>query len=164
MAPEKQPIYWLIQQNITNTDDLERLQHACIAAGVGVENIDIIPFSDSLPPIDTSRNYIVYGSITLSRLAVRDPLLQKGVFFDETIFSMENYLKKWGRHMLNAGAQVLTLDELVQQDIAGDKLLFIRPDDDNKSFAGEVKSFAELKQWHTQLAAADRTDLSTTKN
>lgn len=160
MPISKKDIYWLLQQNITNAHEYERLQQACMAAGVGYDAIDIIPFTDTLPPVNPSRSYIIYGSITLSRLAVKEPLLQKGVFFDETIFSMENYLSQWGRHMLNAGAGVLTLNDLVKKDIADDKLLFIRPDNDNKSFAGEVKRFAELKQWHAELIAAERTDLS----
>jgi hypothetical protein len=62
--------------------------------------------------------------------------------------------------MLNYGARLMTLEELVQEDIDDNKLLFIRPDHDNKSFAGEVKRFAELKKWFTELADADRTDLS----
>lgn len=160
MPSDQNNIYWLLQKNITNQDEYEQLKAACIAAGTGVEEITIIPFTESLPPFDRTRRCIVYGSITLSKLAAKDPDLKKGVFADDINFSMENYLSRWGKHMLNYGAKLMTLEELVQSGMADDKELFIRPDDDNKSFAGEVKTFRELKQWFSQLKDADRTDLS----
>lgn len=41
-----------------------------------------------------------------------------------------------------------------------DQLLFIRPNDDSKSFAREVRRFDEIGDWYEKLRAVENTDLS----
>lgn len=160
MPETYQHIYWLVQENNISREDYDRLKQACADTGIGFEPIYVIPFTDSLPAFNRERNYIVYGSITLSVLGVKDSLLKKGIFYNDRDFSIDNYLLKWGKHMLNYGARITTLSELSKEDHDDESLHFIRPDHDNKSFAGEVKKFADIRQWVTELEAADRKDLS----
>ena len=160
MSRNTKPVCWLIQENSINRAEFELLATACRTAAVPMHTLEVIPFSAELPPVSNDFNYILYGSITLSRLAANHPQLRKGVFFDEAVFSMENYLARWGPHMLNEGAIVTTLAGLVQQSYEEDHLLFIRPDHDNKTFAGELKTFGAIKKWVKELEAVGPGELT----
>ena len=153
-------IQWVVQRNLTSKTDLESLQLSCEATGVTFQPIDIIPFSSSLPAFDNNRRSIFYGSTTLCSLVAANDQLKAGLFFDDALFSIENYFNRWGKYMLNYGAVVTTFQSLMNQDEASDKLFFIRPDDDSKSFSGETKSFGEIKSWYDQLKMVENTNLS----
>lgn len=151
---------WVVQRNLTSQSDFENLKNACLAIAVEFIGLNIIPFTEQLPDFDKSRRSIIYGSTTFNRLAFEDPDLKEGVFFDADTFSIQNYIKHWGAYMLNAGASVTTFGDLVNSmDYNADQLLFIRPDDDNKSFSGEVKRFNEIKDWYTKVREAGNTML-----
>jgi hypothetical protein len=62
--------------------------------------------------------------------------------------------------MLNYGALVTTFGELLRSNYEPEKLLFVRPDDDGKSFAGEVLRFAECQEWLGRLKAIEHSNLS----
>ncbi|NML41522.1 ATP-grasp domain-containing protein [Chitinophaga sp. G-6-1-13] len=155
MPRRYQDIQWIIQQNLTNTADLEQLKTACNNIGVRHQEVMVIPFTEALPEFDRSYRSIFYGSVTFSQMALAEPSVSSGLFMDNTIFSIENYFERWGRHMLNYGAMLTTFEALVQMDLPADKLYFIRPDNDHKSFAGEVKSFGDIGIWYEQLKATD---------
>ncbi|MBI5373010.1 MAG: ATP-grasp domain-containing protein [Sphingobacteriales bacterium] len=154
-------IQWVVQRNLTSQSDFEQLKSSCDKTGVKFIAVDIIPFTAELPLFDRSRESIIYGSTTFNSLASKDVNLRKGLFFDEATFSLENYFKKWGHHMLNYDATVTTFNELMDGNpYSPDKLLFIRPNDDSKSFAGEVKRFDEIENWYNRLKVAENTNLS----
>lgn len=156
MQQQFKDIQWVVQRNLTNLSDFEAIQHACSQVGITFIPLDIIPFTSELPAFDKSRRSIIYGSTTFNALARQDNSLQEGVFFDNEQFSIENYIHHWGRYMLNYGARIMTFQELISGgEYAGDQLLFIRPNDDNKSFAGEMKQYNEIKEWYTQLSNVD---------
>src|SRR5687767_4759685 len=153
-------IQWVIQRNLTNTDDLQELKQGCDKIGVAYIEFDIIPFTGQLPAFEKDKQSIFYGSTTMGELVYKDSSINKGFFFDLQSFSIANYFEKWGRHMLNHGALITTFSELMLKDYDTDKLLFIRPDDDSKSFSGEVKKHSEIKNWYDKLKMFDNTSLS----
>lgn len=154
-------IQWVVQRNLTSQSDFEALKSSCHKIGVTFIELDIIPFTAKLPEFDRSRNSIIYGSTTFNSLAFEDENVRKGLFFNEVTFSIENYIEKWGRHMLNYDASVITFKELIEgNNYSPDKLLFIRPNDDSKSFAGEVKRFDEIGEWYEKLKTVENTNLS----
>lgn len=153
-------IQWVIQRNLTNVEDLLQLKQRCDSIGVTYIEFDIIPFTGQLPDFDKSRHSIFYGSTTMGKLVYENDSLNKGFFFSEQSFSIANYFENWGKHMLNYGALVTTFSELMSKEYALDKLLFIRPDDDSKSFSGEVKKYGEIKDWYERLKMFDNTSLS----
>lgn len=153
-------IQWVVQRNLTSKTDLESLQRACEVTDITFQAIDIIPFSGSLPAFDNSRKSIFYGSTTLCNLVAADEQLQSGLFFDNARFSIENYFNRWGKYMLNYGAVVTTFHALMNREEDPDKLFFIRPDDDSKSFSGETKSFRDISTWYDQLKTVENTNLS----
>src|SRR5204863_5047875 len=108
------------------------------------------PFSSELPEFPRDIRCIFYGSTTFMKL-IDNTGLKEGLFFDSHTFSIENYLDKWGDRMLNYSAVVTTFKELMSLEYAPDKLLFVRPDDDSKSFSGEVVVFNDMKAWYEKL-------------
>jgi hypothetical protein len=153
-------IQWIIQRNLTNTDDLDELKLSCDKTGVPYIEIDIIPFTDQLPYFEKNKHSIFYGSTTMGQIVYKDRQLNQGFFFDHQSFSIENYFQKWGTHMLNHGALVTSFRQLMAKEYGDDKLLFIRPDDDSKSFSGEVKKYSDIKSWFDKLKMFDNTSLS----
>jgi hypothetical protein len=153
-------LQWVIQRNLTNAVDLHALKVACEKTGVSLIEIDIIPFTDQLPDFNKDKQCIFYGSTTLGKLVSSNSSLNKGFFFDPASFSIANYFEKWGKHMLNYGALVTSFNELMSKKYDTDKLLFIRPDDDSKSFSGEVKKYGDIRNWFEKLKQFDNTSLS----
>ncbi|QEC68915.1 DUF4343 domain-containing protein [Panacibacter ginsenosidivorans] len=154
-------IQWVVQRNLTSQSDFKELKDSCLEIGIPFIELDIIPFTNELPRFNRSRHSIIYGSTTFNALALKDDNLRCGLFFDEVTFSIENYIEKWGCHMLNYDASVITFKELIDDNKYNpDKLLFIRPNDDSKSFAGEVKRFDEIGEWYKKLKIVGNTNLS----
>jgi len=155
MGEKYEKIQWVIQQNLTNQADLQSLLRSCEEIGVDCIGVEIMPFIDQLPAINYNKHPIFYGSTTLGELVKNNEKVKQGFFFDEITFSMENYIKKWGEHMLNFGASVTTIRQLVNKGYEPDKFLFVRPDNDSKSFSGEVIKFSEVKDWYSKLISSD---------
>lgn len=160
MSSDYQQIQWVVQQNLTSKADFDGLQNACTALGINFTGVSIIPFSSELPDFERQKHSILYGSTTFNALAFLNKKLRKGLFFDDITFSMENYFERWGAHMLNYASQICTFNELMNSDIENDKLLFIRPNDDSKSFAGDVIKFGEIKEWYEKLFSITNSNLS----
>ncbi|BAV05544.1 hypothetical protein FLA_1551 [Filimonas lacunae] len=151
----------MVQRNLTSHEDYSHLHNSCVALGIPFIGLDIIPFTHALPDFDKQKRSVIYGSTTFNRLAYEDQQLKPGLFFDEASFSIQNYLYHWGSHMLNHSATVTTFRELfLNANWPGDKQLFIRPDDDSKSFSGGVKRFDELTTWYQQLTQTEDTGLT----
>ena len=155
MRGKYEKLQWVIQKNLTNQDDLKTLVRSCKEIGVDCLEVEILPFIDQLPSINYSKHPIFYGSTTLGELVKDNQKIKAGFFFNETAFSIENYIKRWGLHMLNFGASVTTVRQLVNEVHEPGKLLFVRPDNDSKSFSGEVIKFSEVKDWYDKLIASD---------
>jgi hypothetical protein len=153
-------VQWVVQKNLTNYNDFSALRNTCQKLRIPFIGIDVIPFSNELPPFDQKPKNIFYGSTTFNNLAYSNKGLNAGVFFDPSTFSIERYIKEWGEHMLNYGAVVTTFEELIQTGHDPEKMLFIRPDDDSKSFAGEVLRFAEYREWFERLMVIENSGIS----
>jgi hypothetical protein len=141
-------IRWIVQNNLGSEHDTEAIKTSCRSLGIDVEEIAVIPFTSDIPAftIDDKIN-IYYGSTTLMFNIYRQLNRPPGLFFDEPAFSMENYLRTWKTHMLNSEAKTTTFREFSAEDHPDDSLWFIRPDADDKSFNGDVRSFREIRQF-----------------
>jgi hypothetical protein len=78
--------------------------------------------------------------------AYRHPYLRQGVFFDEDAFRMSNYLAQWGSRMLNDDAEIAPIAEFIDRNIDSSKEIFVRPDEDSKSFTGSATTFGEFRE------------------
>lgn len=153
-------VRWVVQSNLTSQNDLDGLREACRKMNTEMVEVKIIPFSTSLTGFEIDQGNIYYGSTTFNALLYNNPQTSNGVFFNEDAFSIKNYFDKWGKHMLNFGAVVTSFNELMDAPYAAEKLLFIRPDNDSKSFSGEVIKFSDIKEWYQKLTTVSNIDLS----
>ncbi|AXY77944.1 DUF4343 domain-containing protein [Paraflavitalea soli] len=153
-------VQWIVQKNVTSPNDLEGLREACKLINVNCIELNIIPFTNELPAFEIKPCNIYYGSTTFTGLIYNHVPDRKGLFFDPLIFSMENYIEQWGKHMLNSEASVITFKELMERGYDGEKMLFIRPNNDDKSFSCEVRMFSEIAGWYKQLAAIENSGLN----
>jgi hypothetical protein len=157
---DKNDVRWVVQSNLTSQDDLIGLKDGCESINVPFIEVKVIPFTNELPDFEIHPCNIYYGSTTFNTLIYSNELTRAGLFFNHKTFSIENYIAKWGKHMLNYNASVTTFIDLIGCSYDSQKLLFIRPNDDSKSFAGEVKRFDEIKDWYEKLKTVSNTNLS----
>jgi hypothetical protein len=141
-------VRWVIQNNLTSENDFNVMTEACKELGIESQGILVIPFSPDIPEfIQDDKINIYYGSTTLMYNIYHQMNRPVGLFFDEERFSMENYNKIWGDHMLNGpnDAKITTFKEFALEKHPEGQEFFVRPDADDKSFAGDVRTFAEIK-------------------
>jgi hypothetical protein len=155
----KEKVRWVIQSNLTSQDDLTGLKNGCNNCDLPYTEVQIIPFTDELPYFEIHPCSIYYGSTTFNTLVYNNRLTKDGIFFNPETFSIENYFANWGKYMLNYGASVTSFGKLFEENYEREKLLFIRPDDDSKSFAGEVKRFDEIMSWYEKLNEVENSNL-----
>jgi len=147
-------VRWIIQDNNYADKDKKALVSACQKYDLKHQLVSIIPFSEELPsfPHQDDHENIYYGSTTMMNRVYEQFNAPLGLFYDHETFSMQNYIKQWGKHMLSSDAQFMTLETFAQQNQPADQLFFIRPDADSKAFNGQVLSFAEIQTWAKRLA------------
>jgi hypothetical protein len=148
---------FVIQNNLIAENDLKQVQNACKNNGIDFEEVTVIPFVEELPKFKVDPENIYYGSTTFISNLYKQ-LKPKGVFFDPDKFLISNYIKQWGIHMLNSGAEITTLHEFVKQQHDNDDDFFIRPNADNKAFDGQVLKFDAIKKWRENIVQFDNLD------
>jgi len=156
-----QNIRWIIQNNLILEKDLQAVKNTCVENNIEFELVEVVPFSTEIPDftIDQKTN-IYYGSTTFMYNIYNQLNKPVGLFFDDLTFSIENYFDKWKEHMLNFGSVITTFGNFINQNYNDDKLFFIRPDADDKSFSGDVRSFGEIKEWHKKFIIYDNVILT----
>ncbi len=153
MANDLPEVNWVLQKNLTPAPVLEQIKAALNEQGVGYQEVVVVPFSNELPQgIDLRKFNIFYGSTTLMMNAYGYEPTRAGIFYEPELFSMRNYLKQWGRRLLNSDAQFFSFQELVQEDLPDKSDWFIRPNGDTKSFGGTLMSFEAIKTWYGKIA------------
>lgn len=151
-------IQWAVQNNLTDENTLSDLKKSCENIGVDYVVVEIIPFTTTLPVFPKEKKSIFYGSTTFNNLVYADHNLNKGLFFNEN-YSMENYFERYGEYMLNYGAKITTFEDVIKMNYEPDKILFIRPNDDTKSFVGNTILFKDIDEWYKTLKVFENTNL-----
>ena len=64
---------------------------------------------------------------------------------------MSHYVSIWQNDVLNADGDLLALSQIKNIESEANKLWFIRPNDDGKTFSGKVMRFDELQAWSKKL-------------
>jgi hypothetical protein len=139
---------WIIQNKNYADDDRQAIIDACDKRGIPCIEINVIPFSPELPdfPIDDEYENIYYGSTTMMDRVYADHNRPKGLFYNHETFSIENYINKWGEHMLSEEAEFMTVQEFLDSPLTPHEMKwFMRPDGDGKQFDGVVGLETELK-------------------
>lgn len=154
-------IRWVIQNNLINENDLKEIQNSCKDMNVEFEEILVIPFSSEMPEFTKDdKTNIYYGSTTLMYNIYNQMNKPAGLFFDDKTFSMENYINIWKSYMLNSDAKITTFKEFSKENHEADSLWFIRPDADDKSFNGDVRTYKEIIDWSNTFTVFDNVILT----
>lgn len=139
---------WLIQ---TGLSDTERMLRAVMGLGYAGVSFTSRPFSTDMPPKIEGLS-IVYGTTRVVDMVATDENWQPGVFFDRELFSYTVTSAQWGELMLNSGATITTVADVLDSGVAARSTrLFVRPVDDLKTFAGQLFTPGELEHWHNSI-------------
>jgi hypothetical protein len=150
-------VRWIIQDSNYSNKDRQQLITACAELGLPSVEIAVIPFAKELPPFPLDKEYenIYYGSTTMMDCIYEHYNQPLGLFYDATTFSMENYLKQWGKYMLSSEAIFTTFEAFSTGNHPEEQEFFLRPDADSKAFAGIVLKFGAIKEWYKNLTNDD---------
>lgn len=138
-------VRWVIQNNLIAENDLNEIQEACKSLNVEFQEVIVIPMTKELPDIlhDDKVN-LYYGSTTLMDNIYEQLDKPFGLFYNHETYSMENYLSKWGEHMLSSEARIYKVSDVLKANHQFDYDVFIRPDGDGKEFDGQVINIFQL--------------------
>ncbi len=112
---------------------------------------ETVPFSNQPPQLDNHQPTVFYGSTGCMSNIWESRQWTPGVYFDPIRFSFPEWGQAYGSHCLNAEARETTLHALAHEQHDGERLFFLRPIHDDKSFAGEVMSFGDICAWVADL-------------
>jgi hypothetical protein len=148
-------VKWLIEKDVFLDGNPERMVD--IIRGRGME-CRTIRYSETLPlrGFPDGENVIVYGSMGFVRDMVRSGRWRTMAWFDEEILSCHHYYGRWPEFVLQKSYRFLPLGEVHRQhaqlyaEVGTDGQLFVRPDDNLKSFAGKVVEQGKFEHWYQQ--------------
>ena len=126
-------IRWIIQNNLTSESDFIKMTDVCKEMDIEFEGVTVIPFSPEIPDFTKDeKTNIYYGATTFMYNLYHQFNKPTGLFFDEDTFTMENYLKMYGEHMLTSDGKITTFKEFSKEIHPDDSQWFIRPNADDK--------------------------------
>jgi hypothetical protein len=135
-------VRWVVDKRLFFDDDFEKFKNACDTLDIEFCEIESVI-------IDEKINFY-YADIPVIRKLYKESN-PPGIFFNESEFNMENYLNKWGESMLNPYAKFTTLSEFSTQQYDDESFWFIKPNADDKKFAGTILSFKKIKDWQNNI-------------
>lgn len=144
-------MHWILQNNLFNEAAYQTLLDTLERFGISYSIHKVVPFVGELVPVPdlTSANVICMGSYSLRHAAIRHEW-KPGVFdLEKDDFTIQ--LRHWGGHMLNADSKVAPFKEVDFDD----DLMFIRPIQDSKVFAGRVFTKEEFYDWKRKVVVLE---------
>lgn len=150
-------VRWIIQNNLISPRDLLAIKEACQKLNVDYEEVYVIPFSKDLPEFSQDEAIHIYYGATAFIYEIYQRFKPFGIFFDYEKFCLEAAMKNWQEHMLNSEGKITTLQCFSTENHREDSKWFIRPNADDKSFAGEVIRFCDFKNWYQRLTTQNVT-------
>jgi hypothetical protein len=120
--------------------------------GIPWEPLHVKVFSDEMPKTSTT-NMIFYGSTTLMYLVHGSGKFTPGVYTNDN-FS-HSVCAKNVDFLVNQDAKVMTMDEAAKWWTHDMGHMFVKPDDDTKSFSGCVFNWHEFHMWIQDMRECD---------
>jgi len=150
-------INWVVQNNLGNHDETERIENAVCASGANLISTKVIPFSDELPDVPTTEPTFFYGATRWIGKIHKANKWSPGTYYNPKTFRYDRYIKEWGSNVLNSDGKIMTLGDLSISNYKCHDLLFIRPIKDEKEFAGEVIEFGKFADWYSKISHGEYT-------
>jgi len=150
---------WIVQDNL-GRHYADQIKAACEKLGYEYIPIKVIPFNHEWPG-DLSKIYccpccertVFYGATNWISMIHEQNVPMFTGFYPGTFFNPESTFCCWnyeyGLHSLNCDAYCTTLKEILEEPITVDfdELMFVRPESDQKEFAGQLIRRSEMKEW-----------------
>jgi hypothetical protein len=155
---------WLIETGVWKDDNVSRLIEMIKNMGLTVHTEQHTPYRPSEFDVvneDEKRPIIYYGSLnTVEDLRIRRPNWVPLIWFDSIAFSCRSYYAHWGKYLLQEDYGFYPLGELVRlkeqlyRVYGRDGMIFIRPDDNDKSFSGRLVPEENFPYWYEEARAS----------
>lgn len=164
---------WLIEDDTFNEGNPEKMKE--IISGMGMTFIPFrtVPFDGGLAHpkqwegqlrnVEIKENVpvVCYGSLNACQYIIRRTDWQPGAWCNYDVLSCRSYYAHWGKYLLQEEYAMMPLVEVIRRkdwvykNFAVDSKVFIRPDDNAKSFTGEVVHFDLFEKWYRQASLYD---------
>jgi hypothetical protein len=140
---------WILETNVFAEVCFNQMVEHFKKTNIPYHTVRVIPFvheiDGKVPQIQGP--CVVYGSIGVQKLA-RKHGWYPGVFNDPETFTYTNYRDQLGDLFLNPDAACMKLSEVWDYVVQGElDDFFIKPNSDNKEFAGTVLPFEDFGKW-----------------
>jgi hypothetical protein len=136
-------MHWILQNNTFSETGWDTLTATLERFGFDHSIHKVVPFIGELQPepVLDHRNVICFGSYSMRHVAARNAWYP-GVF---DLFAQDFGQQRlhWGEHMLNAHSVVCAFEDAVFTE----ELMFVRPVNDSKYFAGKLFAREEFETW-----------------
>jgi hypothetical protein len=142
---------WVIQSNLGNKEDSERIRDICIRQGYGHEFITVIPFTKEIPSISNDQPTVFYGATNFINNIYESGRWNPGTFFNAENFTVRAYVEHYKEHMINHPCEFSTIGKFASSHQPMDKQFFVRPIKDLKEFAGDVMEFNDMVRWERNI-------------
>lgn len=142
-------MHWVIGENMFGEQAYGQLIQALEVTGTPFTNVKFRPFINTIEPdVDFPPGLPVFvsGTTGMAEVAKRKGWLN----FSVDDLTYEQYLAHYGPLMFNDQARIMPMCDLTEADVGGADF-FIRPNEDSKSFAGEVMNWPAFVTWRDSL-------------
>lgn len=154
---------WLIETGVWKDDNVPRMITILRELGIIVYAVPYSQYSAAeFEGVNEDAPVIFYGTInTVEQLRVSRPNWVPLSWFDSVAFSCRSYYAHWGRYLLHDRYGFYPLGELARlkdqlyETYGKQEMVFIRPDENNKSFSGRLVPSDNFPQWHAELQASN---------
>jgi hypothetical protein len=149
---------WLIETGVWQDDNVSRMIALLQGLGVTVhaEQYTYLGGTEFQVVVD-DRPVVFYGSLnTAEYLRVVRPNWAPLIWFEKAAFSCRSYYAHWGEHLLQEHygfyplAEVPRLKSALYRTFGKEGVLFIRPDDNDKSFTGRLVPEDNFSRWYEE--------------
>lgn len=152
---------WIIQKNVFNEENMNTLSKTLKDFEIRydvIEYYDLISGEYDLPENEI---FFPYGSISFIKEIQKRNLKNSLIWMDLDKLKCSNYynLLPHGFNHINADGKFLYLKDLSESHFIGDKM-FIRPDDNDKCFTGQVVHKNQLNNFLDFVINYEQVDLN----
>jgi hypothetical protein len=150
---------WLLETGVWKDDNVTRMIRIIQDLGLTVHVVPYTPqASAEFDAIDDDGPIIFYGSINTSEyLRVRHRDWVPFIWMDQNAFRCTTYYAHWGKYLLQEHygfypfAELPRLKDRLYADFGRDDMVFIRPDDNDKSFSARLVPRDNFEQWREEV-------------
>lgn len=154
--------HWVLQSNLWDETGWQELRKSVDRLGLPSTEVKVIPFAheivsadpdDDSDPVQHVRSPVVCVGSTALVKAARKRNWEPGAWYNEDTLRFDVQREYYREHLLNHEAVVCPFSDVPHRWDP----FFIRPNEDTKSFAGEITSWDDYITWRDQVRTVGET-------